>query len=254
MPQNTENYNLLEEDWIPVLRTNGRAERVGIRTALLEAGSIRQIAASNPIDNVALLRLLLAVLQWCKPDPTPDELEVFRSKDLRGVPPEWLTKLGTPDPPNPLFNLLGKAHRFMQAPPDSDKERPVADLFHELPGGTNVAHFRHIRDYREGACPACVAVGLARLPVAITGKGASKRAGINGDPPLYFVPFGRTLRKTFHLNWPFDSHPVTRPVGQAIPRRIRQGSQSVYWKVSPGLQDSSGSTISPCCRRLHGVR
>ncbi|MCW5775613.1 MAG: type I-E CRISPR-associated protein Cse1/CasA [Phycisphaeraceae bacterium] len=51
-------FNLVTEPWIPVLRCNGRAERVGIRAALAEAGSIRQIAASNPMDNVALLRFL----------------------------------------------------------------------------------------------------------------------------------------------------------------------------------------------------
>jgi len=42
--------NLLTMPWIPVLRTNGKCERVGIRKALTEAGSIRQIAASNPME------------------------------------------------------------------------------------------------------------------------------------------------------------------------------------------------------------
>jgi len=51
--------NLLTMKWIPVLRTNGKPDRVGIRDALTQAGSIRQIAASNPMDNVSLLRLLL---------------------------------------------------------------------------------------------------------------------------------------------------------------------------------------------------
>jgi hypothetical protein len=34
----TENYNLLDEDWIPVLYTDGRYCRVGIKTVLREAG------------------------------------------------------------------------------------------------------------------------------------------------------------------------------------------------------------------------
>jgi hypothetical protein len=50
--------NLLVERWIPVLWKNGKTSRVGIRDALTQAGKIRQIAASNPMDNVALLRLL----------------------------------------------------------------------------------------------------------------------------------------------------------------------------------------------------
>ena len=52
------NYNLLDEKWIPVLYRDGRWERVGIRKALEDAGRIRQIAASNPMDRVAILRLL----------------------------------------------------------------------------------------------------------------------------------------------------------------------------------------------------
>ena len=47
-------FNLLDEPWIPVLYADGRAERVGIRTALTNARAIRQIAASNPMDRVAL--------------------------------------------------------------------------------------------------------------------------------------------------------------------------------------------------------
>lgn len=45
-------FNLLQENWIPVLYTNGHPDRVSIRTALTEAHEIRQIAASNPMDNV----------------------------------------------------------------------------------------------------------------------------------------------------------------------------------------------------------
>jgi hypothetical protein len=49
------NYNLLDEKWIPVLYRDGRWDRVGIRKALEDAGKIRQVAASNPMDSVALL-------------------------------------------------------------------------------------------------------------------------------------------------------------------------------------------------------
>ena len=53
----TGTFNLVTEPWIPVLRTNGQFHRVGIQTALTEAGHNRQIAASNPMDNVPQLQL-----------------------------------------------------------------------------------------------------------------------------------------------------------------------------------------------------
>ena len=46
------NFNLLDERWIPVLYRDGRGERVGIRKAFEDAGSIRQTAAANPMDRV----------------------------------------------------------------------------------------------------------------------------------------------------------------------------------------------------------
>jgi hypothetical protein len=54
----TQNYNLLVENWIPILRTDGTPGRVGITPALLEASHIRQIAASDPMGNWAELRML----------------------------------------------------------------------------------------------------------------------------------------------------------------------------------------------------
>lgn len=69
MKEKTQDYNLLEEAWIPVLWNDGRAGRVGIRQALMQAGRIRQIAASNPMDRLAILRFLLALLYWCKRSP-----------------------------------------------------------------------------------------------------------------------------------------------------------------------------------------
>jgi CRISPR system Cascade subunit CasA len=63
------NFNLLDEDWIPVLYRDGRWERIGIRKALKDAARIRQLAASNPMDRVAILRFLLALLYWCNGNP-----------------------------------------------------------------------------------------------------------------------------------------------------------------------------------------
>ncbi|GMU94195.1 MAG: hypothetical protein AMXMBFR4_32530 [Candidatus Hydrogenedentota bacterium] len=203
-------YNLLDENWIPVLYQNGEYKRVGIRKALQDAGTIRQIASSNPMDNVALLRFLLVVLLWCKGNPTENDRELL-TRDTDGIPKGWLEKLTDH---KEKFHLLGDGERFMQAPERAKNSRPVADLFHELPGDTNVTHLRHIRDYCEGICLGCVAIGFTRLPVAMTGKGKGKRPGINGDPPAYFVPVGETVLNTLKLNWPFSHIPGDHPCWQ----------------------------------------
>ncbi len=199
------NYNLLDYAFIPVIWSDGRADRVGIKTALAEAGSIRQIAASNPMDNVALLRFLLAVLYWCKGLP-PNQSELEKILAAGQFPPDWFTKL---DQHRDCFNLLGDGERFYQnqAYKNQSPEHTINYLIHEVPSGTNKSHFQHTVDFLNGLCPACCAMGLIRLPVFATsgGKGMSsstgKSPGINSKPPLYVVPMGTTLAANLALSW-----------------------------------------------------
>ena len=199
-------FNLLEDPFIPVLWLDGCSGeyRVGIKRALTQAARVRQIAASNPMDNVALLRLLLAVLQWCKGDATDGDRAELRQETSSGVPAEWLSKL---DRHAAAFEVLGKDHGFLQVPAARGQAtRPATDLLHEMPSGTNVAHFRHTRDFRDGLCPACCVLGLLRQTCFATaskhGRERQKAAGLNGPAPAYAVPLGKTLLETLQLSWP----------------------------------------------------
>ncbi|MEW6403517.1 MAG: type I-E CRISPR-associated protein Cse1/CasA [Chloroflexota bacterium] len=198
MKHKTKNFNLLEEDWIPILRTDGTFRRVGIRTALIEAGSIRQIAASNPMDRVGILRFLLALLYWCKGSP-PEDLQA-RPED--SFPSHWFSKL---DENNDCFNLLGERKRFYQCASfrsaGSPKKLSANYLIHEIPTGTNSWHFRHSTDKVDGLCPACCATGLLRLPLFATSGGRGKPPGINAKPPVYVIPTGVSLAATLRLSW-----------------------------------------------------
>lgn len=187
------NYNLLDEHWIPVLYHNGTWKRVGIRTALFEAHKIRQIAASNPMDRVAILRFLLALLYWCKGNP-PDNVDALLRS---GFPAEWFTKL---DDKAERFNLLGNGKRFYQDPV-AERRRTATDLIQEIPTGNNFWHFRHSTDEIDSLCPACCAMGLLRLPLFSVSGLPDLKAGINGTPPLYVLPIGCSLMETLRLNW-----------------------------------------------------
>lgn len=189
----TELFNLIDEPWIPVLWRDGRTDRVGIRDALIEAGGIRQLAATNPMDNMALLRFLLAVLYWCKGNPPENE----DPAEGGSFPADWFEKL---DEHRECFNLLGDGKRFYQCRHPSD---PLSAnyLVQEIPTGTNAWHFRHSTDGVEGLCPACCAMGLVRLPVFATSGGRGKPPGINAKPPLYVIPVGQSLADTLRLSW-----------------------------------------------------
>ncbi|MBI3581746.1 MAG: type I-E CRISPR-associated protein Cse1/CasA, partial [Nitrospinae bacterium] len=188
-------FNLLEERWIPVLLSNGTVCRVGIKEALTQAHKIRQIAASNPMDRVAITRFLLALLYWCKGNPQykpPDNL----------FPPDWFKKL---DDNYDCFDLLGEGKRFYQDR-TVRRSQAITQLIQEVPSGNNFWHFRHSTDYKDGMCPACCTMGLLRLPLfsvsGLSGPGEPNlMAGINGVPPVYVVPWGNSLFSTLLVNW-----------------------------------------------------
>lgn len=216
-------FNLLDSEWIPVLYADGRFERVGIRKALEDAGSIRTIAASNPMDRVALLRFLLAVLYWCRGNP-PEDDEKGRLVAGGQFPAGWFSKL---DEHRDCFNLLGAGERFYQnsAYQSHSPEHTINYLIHEVPSGTNKWHFRHASDMEDGLCPACCVLGLLRLSVFATsgGKGMSaatgKSPGINAKPPLYVLPIGNTLAESLCLSWtlaPLLGAPVWEDAGQNL--------------------------------------
>lgn len=181
-------FNLLGEPWIPVLWRGGRAERVGIKTALTNAGKIRQIAATNPMDNVALLRFLLAVLLWCKAE-AKEALGRLMDADPKvlGIPEDWLGSLTEHEG---KFDLFDCNYPFMQDVGVQDsKANAATELVHDIPSGSALNHFLHSNDFKAGLCPACCALGLVRWPCYATagtkGAGQSMTASPNGNTPAY---------------------------------------------------------------------
>src|ERR1035437_3514347 len=106
-----------------------------------DAGNIRQIVASNPMDRVALLRFLLAALYWCQGN-SPAQEEKDRILANGRFPAKWFGKL---QEQRELFNLLGEGKRFYQDR-TAKRERAVTDLLQEIPTGNNFYHFRHSTD------------------------------------------------------------------------------------------------------------
>lgn len=59
---NEKEFNLLDEKWIRVIRPDARTEEVSLTDALLHAHEYADLAGELPTQDVAVLRLLLAVL------------------------------------------------------------------------------------------------------------------------------------------------------------------------------------------------
>jgi len=161
--------------------------------ALAQAHRIRQLASSNPMDRLAILRFLLALVYWCKGNP-PDGQDSVSS-----FPSDWFKRLNSC---SEHFDLLSGEKRFYQYKRSATEKKLSANyLVQEVPTGTNCWHFRHSIDGFDGLCMACCAVGLLRLPIFATSGGRGKPPGVNSKPPIYAVPLGRSLAETLRLSW-----------------------------------------------------
>ena len=58
-------FNLLDEKWIQVLKNDCSEELVSLPEVLIHAHEYRDLSGDTPEQDMAVLRLLLAVLQMC---------------------------------------------------------------------------------------------------------------------------------------------------------------------------------------------
>ncbi len=148
-------FNLVEKDWLPVLDAQGNLRYVNLATLFADAENIREIAVSTPLYRFSVLRFLSIVVVWLEPDIASHS--------------QWGT-LGQQIATSLLsrrncFELFGNGPRFMQNRcNEKTEEKAIGYLFHEIPTGTNIAHFMHTRDGNYGVCPPCCVLGLLALP------------------------------------------------------------------------------------------
>lgn len=138
-------YNLLEEPWLPVRWTNGDPpSAVGLRDVLLRAHEITELATDNPLETIALNRLLAALVAAIYPGAVEEV--------------DWvqLWKLGRFDEAACIayfaiyadrFDLLAATRPFFGHPQTDAKEiSPLTRLLHAATSGNNAVLFSHDLD------------------------------------------------------------------------------------------------------------
>ena len=193
----TPSYNLWTESWITLENAHGDLSQHGIRDALVNAHEYVAIYDSSPLVVVGIHRLLTAILQDALDPQENDDLDQLW---VRGkFPADKVDKFGRQYADR--FDLFSEAKPFFQSAdmpmyPD-EKERKaskrVAQLFPETPSGSLVTHYRHTTDEEQVFSPATAAAGLVTMPPFVSSGGAGLMPSINGVPPIYVLPAGKTL-------------------------------------------------------------
>lgn len=210
-------YNLLHEQWIPVIDRHGRHRQAGIRHLLLRADEFERIGPVSPLEEVVLHRLLLAILHRALEGPktVEDILKIYSA----GRFPEreiesYLDRFAH------RFDLFSSDYPFFQVPDLADhvEPRPWTTLVPDYATGNNPTLFDHSMDDRPvGISPAQAARALL-VHQSFAPGGLIRRLGVTAVKlaPLasssVFLLVGRSLFETLLLNL----IPYSDPTDQAI--------------------------------------
>jgi CRISPR system Cascade subunit CasA len=194
-------YSLWHEPWIPVVQQSGETSTVSLRDALAEAHSLREVYDPSPLINVAIHRLLLAVLyRVYRPRNVRDWTGLWRaarfdSDRLDGYGGVWSDR----------FDLFHPTHPFYQVPFIADeKVHPITAMILEAASGNNPTLFDHGQAEGMDALPLDrAACHLVTHQLFAVGGGVSKPFNRMDAPltkGLVVEAKGRTLFETLLLN------------------------------------------------------
>jgi CRISPR system Cascade subunit CasA len=225
-------YNLWTEPWIGLEHTDGEIKSLGLKQTLLHAHEFRGLYEASPLVIVGIHRLLTAILQYSL-HPTR-ESQLKKLWNLERVPEELILEFE--EKYADRFNLFSHDRPFYQSadipiePHKGDNIKSVAYLTPDIPSGSESTHYHHGAQSEQIFCPRCVADGLVCLPAFSTSGGAGIKPSINGVPPLYVIPGGKTLYESLVRS-------LTLPGYQ--PEVRSESTDLVWWERQPVIPRSS---------------
>ena len=193
-------YNLIDERWIPVRRTSGRADWIAPWQIAEANNPPLALASPRPDFDGALIQFLIGLLQTAAPPKTKGGWGDWYDR----VPePEKLRKVLAAH--RPAFNLDGDGPRFMQ---DlelrlDEEPTPIEQLLIGSPGEQTLELNADLF-LKRGLCPAlgfpAAAMALYCMQSNSPAGGTGYRVSLRGGGPLTTVLLGDNLFHTVWLN------------------------------------------------------
>lgn len=216
-----KNYNLLNEDWIPVRRESGQEDWIAPHEVLDSEDPPIAIVAPRADFTGALTEFLVALAQT-----TFAPLRAGDIKKLIFSPPtaqEWKSQL---HPLKPAFELWGDGPAFMQdLARDFGKAKPSEQLLINAPGNNTIKKNKDLfvkhADIVLG--PRAAAMAILTRQIYDNGLGGGYRSTLRGAGPITTIILGSTLWETICLNlstasvWDQDVEAVQAPTANVFP-------------------------------------
>ncbi|MFP4146131.1 MAG: type I-E CRISPR-associated protein Cse1/CasA [Halorhodospira sp.] len=196
-------FQLLEAPWIPARRSDGTTTTLGLLSVFREAGQLQGLADEGPTRQVALYRLLLAILAraMARAGISVDEaLEAgFPAQAVEDYLEHWREAFWLIHPDRPFLQTP-----FLADDPVGKRLKSWTNLAPERATGNNATLFDHSVD----AAPEPISLPLAArtligfLQFAPGGTVKAFRTSDNAAPlanTAAVLPLGRNLAETFLL-------------------------------------------------------
>ncbi len=219
-------FNLIDESWIPV-RKGAEVRLASMRECLLNASQITAIECQVSLEEAAIIRFLVSVLQRALKGPESEkELKALLQK--RAFPPEkirdylseWHNRFFLFHPDAPFYQV-----------PDMpvDDEKAWTELLPYYSSGDNATLFDHTFDDSPPAITPAEAVRAILVHQSFVTGGLMRRHNVSsckGGPvatSAVFIPLGETFFDTLLMNLiPYDYTDRGGPIWEQSPPSIKQ--------------------------------
>jgi CRISPR system Cascade subunit CasA len=210
-------FNLWTEAWITLEGQDGALSQHGIGETLLRAHEYVAIYDPSPLVMVGVHRLLTAILQDALNPQENADLEAlwergrFPAEAIERFRAQYANRFDLFSSDKPFY----QSYDLPMVPQKKDRMDSVAKLFQDLPSGYFLTHYRHITEDEHSFSFATAAAGLVAIAPFASVGGAGNMPSINGVPPIYVLPAGKTLFEALAASLItrqtlVDSHPTRK--------------------------------------------
>lgn len=236
--------NLLEDKWLPVIRSDGQEERIAPWQIAEKKKPVMDINTPRPDFQGAMYQFLIGLLQTVfAPEDHEDWLAYWENapdaKSLRASLEVFASAFELNNPEGPAFM------QDFELKPDADEKglTPIRGLLMDAPGGKtqrdNLDHFVK-RDAVSEICPTCCAMALFTLNASAPAGGVGNRVSLRGGGPLTTLVLPKLETPLWHRIWlnVLDQEAFVPPAAEA--------NEHVFpWLAPTRVSDKKGSETTP---------
>lgn len=197
------NYSVIDRPVVKALTKDDKVVELNFREVFSQAHLLQDISGDNALDRYAMFRLLLAF--------TMDMLQLKTYRDRKGLLRQGCFDMAvfdgyvsTCERSGACFDLLDKAHPFMQAALDEEMDanavRSSAKLSPLLPSGNNHMFWDHRMEDMQEMCLPQAFRAMIGLYLFCTAQGQGFPSPVNNTTPVYTMVKGKNLFETMVLN------------------------------------------------------